>query len=200
MNALIASQTLLWIVVVGLVCVVLALARQIGLLHERIAPVGALITDSGPAVGQTVPRFAVRTLDGMPSAVGGPAEAGLRLLLFVAADCPVCKRIVPLAQRVAQAEAVGLTLIGDGLPQPLLAMRDRFGVADAAFVQGAEIGLALQIGKLPYAVLLDQQSVIRAKGLVNSREHLESLLAAHETGHPSVQSFLRHRESLDAAR
>lgn len=199
MSALLASQSLLWIVVGVLVCVVLALARQIGLLHERIAPVGALITDAGPAVGQTVPRFDMRTLGGVPAAVGGPVEGGLRLLLFVAADCPVCKRIVPLAQRVAQAEAVGLTLIGDGLPKALLDMRQRLGIADVAFVHGAEIGLALQIGKLPYAVLLDERSVIRAKGLVNTREHLESLLAAHETGHASVQSFLRHRESLDAA-
>ena len=190
-----------------LCCTVLALARQIGVLHERIAPVGALITDDGPAVGQMVPRFEMRTVGGLQASVGGPAPDALRLLLFVAHDCPVCKRIVPLAQRVARAEArrdpVTLVLIGDDDPVPLRAMRDRFGVPDSNFLLGAAPGIALHIGRLPYGVLLDSGSVIRAKGLVNTREHLESLLAAHETGHPSVQSFLRRHanagETSDAA-
>ncbi len=194
------SPALLWIVIAALCVVVLALARQIGVLHERIAPVGALVVDSGPEVGQPAPRFEMRTLDGAPYIVGGAAAAGgLRLLLFVAPDCPVCKHIVPIARNVAQAEALTLVLIGDGALAPLRAMRDRLGIATVPFVHGAEIGAALHVGKLPYAVLIDAQSVIRAKGLVNSREHLESLLAAHETGHATVQSFMRGREMSDAA-
>ena len=47
-----------------------------------------------------------------------------------------------------------------------------------------------RIGKLPYAVLLDQQGRIRAKGLVNSREQLESLFTASELGVASVQDYL----------
>ena len=31
---------------------------------------------------------------------------------------------------------------------------------------------------------------MRAKGLVNSREHLESLLVAKETGYASIQAYL----------
>ncbi len=202
--ALLVSQALSWIVIAALVAVVFALARQIGLLHERIAPVGALVTDLGPAVGQTLPRFAMATLDGAPAAVGGPERDGpdrdrLRLLLFVAADCPVCKRVIPLARHVAAAERLRLTLIGDGALAPLQAMRARLALETVDFVHGPEIGMALRIGKLPYAVLIDAGAVIRGKGLVNSREHLESLLAAHETGHDSVQSFLLQRERSDAA-
>ena len=199
MTILIASQTLLWIVVAALCVTVLALARQIGVLHERIAPVGALVTDSGPEVGQLVPRFEMPTLDGGSYGVGGPARGtGLRLLLFVAADCPICKRIVPLARLVARAEALTLVLIGDGAIAPLRAMRERLDVAELAFVHGAAIGQALHVGKLPYAILIDQNAAIRAKGLVNSREHLESLLVANETGHATVQSFLRSREAVHA--
>jgi methylamine dehydrogenase accessory protein MauD len=40
--------------------------------------------------------------------------------------------------------------------------------------------LAYQVGKLPYAVLIDASGVIRAKGLVNTREHVESLFEAME--------------------
>ena len=42
MDALIISNFLLWGVVLCLVLVILALSRQIGVLYERVAPMGAL--------------------------------------------------------------------------------------------------------------------------------------------------------------
>jgi hypothetical protein len=59
---------------------------------------------------------------------------------------------------------------------------------------GPEVGMAFQVGKLPYAVLIDREGVIRAKGLVNSREHLESLAVAEETGYGSIQAYLKARD------
>jgi hypothetical protein len=38
--------------------------------------------------------------------------------------------------------------------------------------------------------LIDAQGIIRAKGLVNSREHLESLIVAEETGFGTIQAYL----------
>jgi methylamine dehydrogenase accessory protein MauD len=46
------------------------------------------------------------------------------------------------------------------------------------------------VGKLPYAVLVDADGVVRAKGLVNTREHLESLFEAKERGVGSLQELL----------
>ncbi|HYM87344.1 MAG TPA: hypothetical protein VET30_11510, partial [Pseudoxanthomonas sp.] len=54
-----------------------------------------------------------------------------------------------------------------------------------------QVGMAFQVGKLPYAILIDEEGVIRAKGLVNSREHLESLAIAKETGYGSIQAYLK---------
>ena len=42
---LVVSQAILLVVVLALAVVVFALARQIGVLHERVAPLGALMTD-----------------------------------------------------------------------------------------------------------------------------------------------------------
>ena len=39
---MLVSQILLWIAVIVLGALVAALARQVGILHERIAPAGAL--------------------------------------------------------------------------------------------------------------------------------------------------------------
>jgi hypothetical protein len=43
-------------------------------------------------------------------------------------------------------------------------------------------------------VLLDGAGVVRAKGLVNSREHLESLFEAMERGVASIQDYVRSVE------
>jgi hypothetical protein len=45
-DALLISNAVLWCVVIVLALVVLALARQVGVLHERGAPAGALMPTS----------------------------------------------------------------------------------------------------------------------------------------------------------
>ena len=65
------------------------------------------------------------------------------------------------------------------------------GLEDAIYVVGPEIGMTYQIGKLPYAVLIDADGVLRAKGLVNNREHLESLFEAQAMGVGSLQEYMR---------
>jgi methylamine dehydrogenase accessory protein MauD len=52
------------------------------------------------------------------------------------------------------------------------------------------LGVTYQVSKLPYAVLLDASGVVRSRGLVNTREHLESLFEAKERGVASIQDFL----------
>jgi methylamine dehydrogenase accessory protein MauD len=176
-----ASVILSWVVIAVLALVVLALARQIGVLHERVAPVGALALSGGPAVGEAAPRLAARTLDGAELIVGAPSpRRRLQLLLFVAPHCPVCKAVIPIARGFSRAERVDLVLVGDGGTDELRRMAERHGLEGVAFVNAPQIGLAYQVGKLPYAVLLDRDAKIAAKGLVNSREHLESLVVAHE--------------------
>ena len=44
--------------------------------------------------------------------------------------------------------------------------------------------------RLPYAVLLNRQGVVVAKGLVNSREQLDSLLNAQDMNAPTIQHYL----------
>ena len=83
---LIASNVLLWFVVLLLIVAVAALARQIGVLHERIAPMGALVTDGGPRAGDPAPVVTSRTSEGKVVTIGGANDLGQSvLLLFVAA-------------------------------------------------------------------------------------------------------------------
>lgn len=197
---MLASVVLLWVAVAALGLIVVALARQVGILHERIAPVGALKVDSGIAVGERAPDISLSTIDGGIVQIGRPSETGALLLLFVSPDCPICKKLLPVAKAFTRDEQLSVVLIGDG---PLAAQRrmiEQFGLEAIPFVNGPELGMRFGVGKLPYAVLIDGAGVIASAGLVNTREHLESLVVAKQMGVPSVQAYLRSREQRHAQR
>ena len=191
LTTLLVSQAFAWIVILLLVVAVLALARQVGVLHMRVAPAGALTTAGGPAVGNMAPAVPALTLDGGKQTVGGGAPGvPLRLLMFVSATCPLCKALIPMAKSFARDERTQLIFVGDDAPQVQRALIERHGLESYLFINGPEVGQAFAVGKLPYAVLLDADGVILSKGLVNSREHLESLVIAHEMGVRSVQDYI----------
>ena len=197
---LLVSQAMLWVAIIALAVAVLALARQVGVLHERIAPVGALALVRGPQTGEAAPRLTVRTLAGGSAEIGGPAPGGaLRLLFFVSPTCPICKSLLPTVRAFAQSERLELLLIGDGDPDAQRQMAQRFAIAPERFANAPEVGRAFQVAKLPYAVLVSELGLIVAQGLVNSREHLESLTTAHELGLRSVQEYLARRPAAPSA-
>jgi methylamine dehydrogenase accessory protein MauD len=57
-------------------------------------------------------------------------------------------------------------------------------------VLSTDLGMGYRVSRLPYAVVLDKQGLVAAKGLVNSREQLDSLLNAHDMGQASIQQYL----------
>jgi methylamine dehydrogenase accessory protein MauD len=200
-DALLVSNALLWAAVIALALLVLALARQVGVLHERVAPVGALALGRGPRVGEAAPGVEAPTLAGTRIALGGvPADARGTLLFFLSPSCPVCKALLPSLHSVIAREDPGLRLVyaSDGPEPEQRAFAQAHGLDLAAYVLSTELGLAYQVGKLPYAVLIDAAGVIRAQGLVNTREHLESLFEARERGVASIQEFVaRERGGSD---
>jgi methylamine dehydrogenase accessory protein MauD len=197
-DALWVSNLVLWIVVLALAAVVAALVRQIGVLHERLRPVGALALGSGPEVGAAAPRAVATDLAGATVAVGAPDPEGRdTLLFFVSPTCPVCKALLPAVASLARSERLRVLLASDGPRDEHAAFAARERIA-LPYLLGAELGLAYRVGKLPWAALIGADGVLRAKGLVNTREHLESLLEAKLHGVASLQEYLA-RERKGAA-
>lgn len=194
MDALVISNILLWVAVLVLAGIVFALMRQIGVLHERVAPAGALMHAGGPQVGEPAPMLTLPDWSGVARTVGGRNADGVRtLLLFVSPTCPLCKTILSIVMPMARKEQFRLLLASDGpRAEHETFVRDN-GLSAFAYVLSSELGLAYQVGKLPYAALIDADGVLRGKGLVNTREHLESLFTAQEMGVASLQDFMRHR-------
>ena len=199
MLALIASNMLLWAAVIGLGLLCLALARQVGVLHARSAPAGALLLPAGPKIGEAAPIFELMTLAGARLRLGG-TDARAALVFCLSPTCPVCKSLLPAIKTLAASEAATLRVIlaSDGDETAQRAFIARQGL-QLPYVLSESLGLAYQIGKLPYAVLIAPDGRLAAKGLVNSREQLESLLTAAELGVASAQEYRRRQSHQDHA-
>ena len=191
-QTLIAAVVILSVLVFGLVVAVFALSRQVGIVYERIAPMGALIMDAGPAVGDAAPGFSLASLDGRDITIGG-AAAKASLLFFLSPTCPVCKKLLPVLKSTARSEQDWLNIVlasdGERAAHEKFYRQSKLDVFP--YLLSTELGMAFKVSRLPYAVLLDEAGRVRAKGLVNSREQLESLFTARELGVSSVQDYLQ---------
>jgi methylamine dehydrogenase accessory protein MauD len=191
-TALAVSNVVLWVLVLGLSVAVLALVRQVGVLHERIAPAGALMLNRGLMVGEPAPILEISDLEGRVHRVGDVrADGRSTLLLFVSPTCPVCKSLLPAVKSSRRDERGWLDVIlasdGDEAAQREFVRAQ--GLEATPYVVSAPLGLAYQVSRLPFAALLDERGILRARGLVNSREHLESLFEAKRLGVASLQEY-----------
>jgi len=192
----------LWVVVLGLGFVLLALARQIGVLHERLQPVGALSIAKGLKVGQKAPEVTASTLAGQLLDVGAPEPSGGdTLVMFVSPTCPICKSLLPALRAIRRQEKprVRVILASDGLEAEHRAFVVAEALQEFPYLLSEKLGLVYGAGRLPHAVLLDGEGIVRATGLVNSREHLDSLFGAREAGVASLQDFFERASRRDVA-
>jgi methylamine dehydrogenase accessory protein MauD len=200
LNGLLVSNLLLWIVVLATVAVMFALVRQIGVLYERVAPAGALVLGNGPKVGEAAPILNLRDLNGELHQVGGESpNARSRLLFFLSPTCPVCKTLLPVLKSISNREKKWLNILlsSDGERKEHESFVRDYRLEKFPYFLSTELGLGYRVGRLPHAVLIDETGVIRSTGLVNSREHIESLFEASERGVASLQEFMALTQSED---
>jgi hypothetical protein len=145
-----------WVLLVVLCIVVVALARQVGTLHLRLGPRGALEIDTeGPALGEPVPPVEARGADGGSVVVGGPGVR--RLVLFSSPTCIVCREVAPALPAAARAGAL--------LPQ---------------IVHDPDAERTFEVPGTPFLLMLDELGIVRAKGTVNTLEQVEGLIDTAE--------------------
>lgn len=185
------SHVLLWVGFLVLLVIVFAMLRQIGILFERVAPAGALALGSGPVAGDASPAMRLIALSGNSLDVGSPHPDGMAtLLFFVAPSCPICKHLLGVAQAAARRERVRMIYAsagGDMQSQEEFVAVNR--LPRDSYVVSDNLGMAFGAAKLPFAVLIAADARIAALGLVNTREHLESLFEAHRRGVATIQEF-----------
>jgi methylamine dehydrogenase accessory protein MauD len=167
----IASYVVLWILVILLSFLVVALARQVGVLHLRLGPRGALEEDDeGPPLGEATSPIASRDVGGRPVTIGG---AGGQLVLFVSPGCSLCRTVLPSLPVAAKATALDPAVVVDATGAGEAARRlARKGIP---VVADPSIAHAYRVPGTPYAVAIDAGGIVRAKGTVNNLEQMEGL-------------------------
>ena len=143
----VASYVVLWIAVVVLGFAVVALLRQIGVLHARLQPMGVHFAGEGPELDR-------------PAPAAGPFayEAPLTLVAFTSPTCEVCARLRPslrsLERQYGDVRMVEL--------EHSASTRSTF--------------LAFNVSNTPYFVAVDADGIVRGRGVANSLEQIEELI------------------------
>ncbi|WP_145577723.1 thioredoxin fold domain-containing protein [Yersinia mollaretii] len=181
---------ILSVLVLLLIVAFIALSRQVGVLFERITPVGAMLNNNGPKTGEITSIYRLLSLNNGEITIGGQKNKH-QLVLFISPTCPICKVLYPVISSIKKSESkwLDIVLASDGDEQQHRAFIEQQQLGDIPYVLSPELGIAWQVAKLPFAVLLDEQGKIISKGLINNREQLESLFNAKETGFASLQDY-----------
>jgi hypothetical protein len=146
---------------VALSLVVLALAREIGMLRLSVAPRGALEVDhEGPEIGA---RSALAGAFGDLLIPGKTA-----LAVFTSEGCGMCRALAPTVASFAAHPAVVVKTFDE--------------------VSDADAWTAADVPGSPFAVALDADGTVLAKGTFNTGAQLESVLAAAERRRGAVRA------------
>jgi methylamine dehydrogenase accessory protein MauD len=87
-------------------------------------------------------------------------------------------------------------LASDGPEQDHAGYIERKGLQGFPYVVSEILGKSYGVSKLPYAVLIDEQGKIASMGIINSREHLDSLFEAKERKVASIQDYMGRRDAV----
>lgn len=144
----VVSYVALWIAVIVLGVAVVVLLREVGVLHTRLAPMGANPAGQGPAIGELAPLAS-------PAGYG----AALTLVAFTSPSCTACDALRPALATVAR-EYHEVEVLEVELGPDTAATFRAFNVADT-----------------PYVVAVDAEGMARGTGVVNTLEQVEELVA-----------------------
>lgn len=143
----VASYVILWATVLVLGVVVVALLRQVGVLHTRLRPLGVHQAGEGLDRGDVAPP--------LPGAAYDPR---VTLVAFTSATCTICRTLVPSLEAVERDYAdVGVHV---------LSLEDETRRLFAAF----------NVRSTPYVIAVGSGGSVLGGGVANSLEQVEVLI------------------------
>lgn len=143
----------------GLTVVVLSLAREVGMLRLSVTPRGALEVDhEGPEIGAYSPLA--------PELAPGPGQIGLAV--FTSEGCGICRALKPAIDAFGEHHMIALRTFDE--------------------VEHAHAWAAADVPGSPFAVALDADGTVLAKGTFNTGAQLETVLAAAERRRGAVRA------------
>lgn len=142
----------LWLVVAVLAVAVVALLRQIGVLHQRLAPMGVHFASEGPVLDAPAPGVGIDW-----------SVSTLTVLLFTSPTCVLCRELKPSL---------------DAFRRQYRELR----VQTVDLETEATVFDAMAVRSTPYVVAVDRDGVVRGRGVANSLEQIEELVREARLG------------------
>lgn len=131
---------------------VLALAREVGMLRLRLGPGSALeIPEEGPELGSR---------SGVVERFSISPETEFCLAVFSSEGCPACASLSPAVRSLGSDPVLSAEVFDE--------------------VRDADVWRDLDVPGSPFAVALDRDGIVLAKGTFNNLAQLESVLGAAE--------------------
>jgi peroxiredoxin len=174
-----ASTIALWALVLFLGFLLLGALRVLGLLRWRLEELEATTPNragrSGLAAGKKAPDFTLPSTAGGAAALHDFARRKL-LLVFIQAGCAPCQAIVPELNRLAGTVPVLAVCRGDAeaTRRWAVAAQPRFPVL---VQERFAVSRQYEVYATPFAFLIDEQGVIRSKGIIGNKQYLGYVLA-----------------------
>lgn len=141
----IVSYVLLWATVLVLGFAVIALLRQIGVLHTRVAPMGIHFAGEGPDLDTVAP--AVPKVD--------YEDSPYTLLAFTSPTCEICAKLKPALQRLSRSyDEVDLRIIDHET--------EASSFSD------------FRVRSTPYLIAVDGDGIVRSRGVANTLDQAEA--------------------------
>ena len=140
------SYTVLWVLVALLAFAVVALLRQIGVLHARLAPMGTHFAGEGLDIGVVAPNLGFDY-----------GRSVLTLIAFTSPSCQICAALKP-----------SLVALRREYPEVVLELVDA-SESPATFD-------AFKVRSTPYVMTIDRAGRVVGRGVANTLEQIEQLV------------------------
>jgi len=150
-----------------------------------------MMTNEGLEIGKLAPEVEATDFRGRRFRLGIQQEKAA-LLVFISPTCGACSELAPALRSIwkGEQEIADLFLVsigGDQVANAEFITRHKLGDIPYFISQG--LGVKYKVMSPPYALLIDKEGVVRAKGIVNHFEHLESLLNAEQIDKTRRENF-----------
>lgn len=181
---LVAAVVVLWLVVLVL-CILMALVyRQFGLMYIGSR---ARVEATGPSLNKAAPRNLVATIDGAVTPLKWAVLAdgcALVAVIFGGPICPLCADLVRDLDEVAdrwvnRATVIFLDRTYPGV-EPLKRIMTSKRKWRYGLTESGNVHQRFNVDATPFAVLMDPEGRVVAKGLVNTGADLNRMILTTE--------------------
>ena len=175
------SYIFLWVITLLLVVTVLTHSRMLGLLHYRFGPANAKQLADGPELGTELDKLEAIYPSNENWNITFPQEKDL-ILIFISPQCSTCNELLPHVKDFSRNKNPYRVILISTLDD--LAMNRAYvgfqKLENFEFVISEKLATNLNIEGTPYALYINQEGKVLAKGLVNNYENLIGLTKTAE--------------------